>query len=54
MMKKIRIGLATLEPATFVMERKMLLLIKQRAEKGRSKAATERPSPRIQTPVVSR
>jgi hypothetical protein len=26
-----------LEPATFVMERKMLLGIKQRAEKGRSR-----------------
>jgi hypothetical protein len=29
------------KPATFVMERKMLLLIKQLAEKGRSKEAAE-------------
>ena len=38
-----------LEPATFVMERKMLLGIRQRAEKGRSKE----PSSRLQTPAVS-
>ncbi len=38
-----------LEPATFVMERKMLLGIKRRAEKGRSKEAAERSSPLVVT-----
>ena len=42
-----------LEPATYVMERKMLLGIKQRAEKGRSKETAERPSAGLQTPAVS-
>lgn len=40
------------EPAFFVMERKMLLGIKQRAERGGSKEV-EGSSPQFQTPVVS-
>jgi hypothetical protein len=41
------------EPVFFVMERKMLLGIKQRAERGRSKQVVERLSLQSQTPVVS-
>jgi|GEM_PF-4939175 len=41
------------ELATFVMEHKMLLGIKQWAEKRRSKDAAERRFPRLQTPAVS-
>jgi len=45
--------MVSIEPGEFVMERKMLLGIKQRAEKGRSKEAVEEPSSRLQTPAVS-
>jgi hypothetical protein len=42
------------EPVFFMMERKMLLGIKQRAERGRSREAVEGPfSPQFQTPTVS-
>lgn len=45
--------MVSIEPGEFVMERKMLLGIKQRAERGVSKEAAEEPSPRLQTSAVS-
>jgi hypothetical protein len=43
-----------LEPVFFMMERKMLLGIKQRAEQRRIKEAAEGPSPHLETQVVFR